>query len=143
MKKKSFVSSKDKKDWSEFTENIGELISKDDHLDQKNIGISEVPKLDLHGFTLDKANEKTYEFIINSYQKGYKKILIVTGKGSRSKSYENPYVSDKLSKLQFSVPEFVKNEENLFSKIKKIENAEKKHGGDGAIYIFLKNNSAI
>ena len=72
-------------------------------------------KLDLHGFSLDKANEKTYEFIINSYLKGYKKILIVTGKGSRSKSYENPYVSDKLSKLQHSVPEFIKNNGNLFN----------------------------
>ena len=70
MKKKSFVSSKDKKDWNEFTENIGELTSKDTDLYQKNIVPSKMLKLDLHGFSLDKANEKTYEFIINSYLKG-------------------------------------------------------------------------
>ena len=34
-------------------------------------------------------------FIIKSFNDGYKKLLVVTGKGSRSKSQENPYLSEK------------------------------------------------
>ena len=63
----------------------------------------------------------------------------MTGKGSRSKSYDNPYLSEKLSILKYSLPEFINRDENLNSKISKITEASRKDGGDGAIYIFLKN----
>jgi len=42
--------------------------------------------------------------------------------------------------LKYSVPEFIKNEEDLNKKVIKISKVDKKHGGDGAIYIFLKKN---
>ena len=42
--------------------------------------------------------------------------------------------------LKYSVPEFVKNDENLNDKINRISRADLKDGGEGAIYIFLKNN---
>jgi DNA-nicking Smr family endonuclease len=83
------------------------------------------------------------KFINESFNRGYKKLLIVTGKGLRSKSYDNPYVSEKLSVLKYSVPEFIKNDENLNNKISRISKAEIKDGGEGAIYIFLKNNKKI
>ena len=67
-------------------------------------------------------------------------FLVITGKGLRSKAYKNPYVSEELSFLRYSVPEFIKNDENLKSKISKISKAKIKDGGEGAIYIFLKNN---
>jgi len=70
---------------------------------------------------------------------GYKKILVVTGKGSRSRSYDNPYLSEKLSVLKYAVPEYINNDENLINKIRKISQADLKDGGEGAIYIFLKN----
>ena len=71
---------------------------------------------------------------------GYRKLLIVTGKGLRSKSYDNPYISEKLSVLNYSVPEYIKNDENLNLMINKITQADPKEGGEGAISIFLKNN---
>ena len=74
---------------------------------------------------------------------GTKRLLIVTGKGLRSKSYDNPYISEKLSVLRYSVPEFIKNDENLNNKISRISNADVKDGGEGAIYIFLKNKIKI
>ena len=40
--------------------------------------------------------------------------------------------------LKYSVPEFIKNDNDLFSKISKISKADQKDGGDGAFYIFLK-----
>ena len=80
------------------------------------------------------------KFIIESFDKGLTKLLIVTGKGSRSKSYENPYLSEKLSILKNSIPNFIRNNRNLSSKIKDISKANLKDGGEGAINVFLKKN---
>ena len=143
MKKKYVASTKDKKDWPDFTKQIGNVSPKEDDLLQTNIEINKVPKLDLHGFSLSQSNKIVKKFIIESFNRGYKKLLIVTGKGLRSKSYYNPHVSDKLSILRYSVPEFIRTDENLNSKVKRISKAEIKDGGDGAIYIFLKNNKNL
>ena len=143
MKKKYVASSKDKKDWLDFTKQIGNISSKENDLSQVNIEIKKVLKLDLHGSSLAESNEMVKKFINECFNRGYKKLLIVTGKGLRSKSYYNPHVSDKLSVLRYSVPEFIRTDENLNSKIKRISKAEIKDGGDGAIYIFLKNNTNL
>ena len=66
---------------------------------------------------------KTKKFIIESFERGFRKLLIVTGKGSRSKSYDNPYLSEKLSILKYSLPEFINRDESLNSKISKISDA--------------------
>ena len=140
VKKKNFISSKDKKDWVAFTKQMGNIKAKESDLLKENIEVSEIKKLDLHGFSLVEANKIVKNFIINSFNSGYKKLLIVTGKGLRSKSHDNPYLSENLSVLKYSVPEYIKNNENLSNKISKISTADPKDGGDGAIYIFLKNN---
>ena len=143
VKKKSFISSKDEKDWLDFTKQMGNIKAKESDSSKENIRLSEVKKLDLHEFSLIEANKVVKNFIINSFNSGYKKILIVTGKGLRSKSHENPYVSEKLSVLRYSIPEYIKNDENLSSKINSISTADIKDGGEGAIYIFLKNNKNL
>ena len=140
MKKKRFVTPKDKKDWDVFTKQMGDISPKESDLLKENIEINKVKKLDLHGSSLIEANKIVKKFIIESFNNGYKKILVVTGKGLRSKSYNNPYVSEKLNVLRYSVPEFIKNDENLNNKISRTSKAAIKDGGEGAIYIFLKNN---
>jgi len=141
VKKKHFVTPKDKKDWDVFTKQMGDISPKESDLLKENIEINKVKKLDLHGSSLIEANKIVKKFIIESFNNGYKKILVVTGKGLRSKSYNNPYVSEKLNVLRYSVPEFIKNDENLNNKISRIVQADIKDGGEGAIYIFLKNNN--
>ena len=141
MKKKHFVTPKDKKDWEIFTKQMGDISPKESDLLKENIEINKVKKLDLHGSSLIEANKIVKKFIIESFNNGYKKLLVVTGKGLRSKSYNNPYVSEKLNVLRYSVPEFIKNDENLNNKISRIAQADIKDGGEGAIYIFLKNNN--
>ena len=141
MKKKHFVTPKDKKDWDVFTKQMGDISSKESDLLKENIEINKVKKLDLHGSSLVEANKIVKKFIIESFNNGYKKLLVVTGKGLRSKSYNNPYVSEKLNVLRYSIPEFIKNNENLNNKISRIAQADIKDGGEGAIYIFLKNNN--
>jgi len=143
VKKKYAASHKDKKDWEAFTKQIRDIHPKEGDLLKQNIKLGKIKKLDLHGSSLNEANRKVKEFVNESFNQGYRKLLIITGKGSRSKVDENPYISEKFSVLKYSVPEFIKNEENLNKKVMKISTADKKHGGDGAIYIFLKNNKKI
>ena len=138
MKKKIIIASKDKEDWIAFTREMGNINVKEEDLLKENQKANITPKLDLHGFSLDEANKATKKFINESFNKGYKKLLIVTGKGSRSKTHINPYLSEKLSMLKYSVPEYIKNDENLSSKISKITKASFQDGGEGAIYIFIK-----
>ena len=140
MKKKYVASLKDKKDWINFTKQMGNITSKEADFSRQNIEANKVRKIDLHGFSLIEANKIVTKFIVESFNSGYKKILIVTGKGLRSKTYENPYISKTLSVLKNSVPEYIKNDENLNSIISKITQADQKDGGEGAINIFLKNN---
>ena len=140
MKKKYIASLKDKKDWIAFTKQIGDISAKEVDLLQHNVKENKVPKLDLHGFSLTESNKIVKKFIIESFNYGYRKLKIVTGKGTRSRSYDNPYISEKLSVLKHSVPEFINSDENLNNKIVKIKNANLKDGGEGAMYIFLKSN---
>tara|TARA_B100001750_G_C15394923_1_gene539465 strand:- start:447 stop:884 length:438 start_codon:yes stop_codon:yes gene_type:complete len=140
VKKKYSVTSKDKKDWDVFTKQMGNISVKESDFLKENVQINEVKKLDLHGFSLVEANEKVKNFIIESFNSGKKKILVITGKGLRSKSSGNPYLSETLSTLKYAVPEYVKNNESLNKKIIRISEADLKDGGSGAIYIFLKNN---
>ena len=138
MKKKYIATSQDKRDWDQFIKEIANIQDKDADLDNENIRKSKIRKLDLHGFSLVEANKAVKKFIFESIKYGYKKILIVTGKGIRSKVEENPYISKELGILKNSIPEFIKNNNDLFNKIKKMESGDSKRGGIGVLYILLK-----
>ena len=138
MKKKYSASSKDKKDWVNFTKQIGNIGVKEDDLLEENQQINKVRKIDLHGYSLNNANKVVKKFIIESFNQNYKKLLIVTGKGSRSKSYDDPYISESLSVLKNSVPEYINSNLSLSKHIVSISEADKKNGADGAIIIKLK-----
>ena len=131
------ISDKDKKDWENFITGKEKLLNKDSNFKEKNI--EEVRTVDLHGFTLDKANSFIEEFIIESYKKKTKKIVVITGKGLRSKTHNDPYVSRDFSILKNSVPNYIKTNKNLTKIINTIEEADANDGGDGAFYIHLKS----
>ena len=79
-----------------------------------------------------------YKFIKKSFEECVDKIIVITGKGSRSKNENNPYFSKDLSILKHSVPDFIKSNKNLMKIIKNISEAEIEDGGSGAFYIYLK-----
>jgi len=138
VKKKPFLTPKDKKDWIEFTKQPINLTDKDYIIEKKNI-IKEIRKLDLHGYTLDQANKEVRKFIEESFQDRIRKIIVITGKGLRSKVENDPYRSKKMNILKHSIPEYIKNNIELNNKISKISKADLKDGGEGALYIFLKS----
>ena len=140
MKKKYTATRQDRKDWIAFTKSMGRIRPKEYDIYTKNFPENIVRKLDLHGLSLIEANKEIKKFIMKSFDQCVRKVLVVTGKGLRSKSYNNPYYSEKLSILKYSVPEYLKNNENLNSKISRITKADVRDGGDGAMYIFLKKN---
>ena len=135
MKKK--LSEKDKKDWNNFLNSSEKLDNKDKDIPLKNRRIEE-KIIDLHGFTLEEANIKISDFIIDCYEKNVVKINIITGKGLRSKNLDDPYQSQNLSILKHSVPNFIKNDPNLMSKIIKIDFESVNSPSKGNFDIFLK-----
>ena len=100
--------------------------------------IIKTQKFDLHGYSLEEANSKVESLINDSYKKGIKKLVIITGKGLHSENEKNPYVSKNLGILKFSVPDYIKKNSELMNKILNISEAEIEDGGSGAFYIFLK-----
>ena len=135
----SKLTDKDKKDWKNFTSSRDKVPNKDFKINKKNIKENAERIIDLHGFSLENANKIIEGFINNSYQEGIKKVIVVTGKGTRSKTANNPYLSRDLSILKHSVPEFIKSNSSLMNKIKQISEANIKDGGSGAFYIYFKN----
>ena len=130
------ISDKDKKDWENF-------LSKNENLPNKDSEITFKKKLltrtfDLHGYSLEEANSKISELIYNSYNQNVSKLIIVTGKGLHSDNDKNPYVSQKMSILKYSVPEYIRGNAELMNIINEIKDASIEDGGSGAFYVFLK-----
>lgn len=137
MKKKEDISKTDKESWVEYLKNPKDIFDKE-LKENKLADRPERYRFDLHGFTLIEANEKVGDLINSCQQKGFKEILLITGKGLHSKVDQNTYVSKELSKLRFAVPEYIKSQKELSDKVVEIVQADIKDGGDGAIIIKLR-----
>ena len=130
--------SEDLKAWKKFTLSKETIEDKDRYLDQKETSIQKIRKIDLHGLSLDEANNKIETLIDKYFIEGIEKIIVITGKGLRSKTIDNPYISKDLSILKNSVPDYINANLKIRKKINSISKAKIKDGGEGAFYIFLK-----
>ena len=131
---------KDKQDWENFLNNKEKIPNKDS-IQKKNIRNEKIKKIDLHGYTIEEANKAIEKFIQKCFDENVTKIIVITGKGLRSKNVENPYLSENLSILKYSVPEFIENNKSLTQFIIEITDAKIEDGGSGAFYIYLKNKN--
>ena len=132
------ISEKDKKDWDLFINSNEKLPNKD--ITNKNKKTIKIKSIDLHGYTLDEANKIIENFIKKAFSQNINKLIIVTGKGLHSENEKDPYVSQDLGILKYSVPEFITNNPDLMSMINEITDAKIEDGGAGAFYIYLKKN---
>ena len=132
------ISDKDKKDWQDFISSKDKVLNKDFQIKKNNF--EKTRSIDLHGFTLDEANKRIQDFILESFDHKVNKLIVVTGKGIHSDVEKDPYVSKDLSILKYSVPEFISNNNLLMSKIREITDAKIEDGGSGAFYIYLKKS---
>jgi len=132
----SKISDKDKKDWERFLsnkENISDKDSKSEETKKRRTF-----SFDLHGYSLSEANEKVEHLINECYEKNVKKLILVTGKGLHSDNKKNPYSSQDLGILKHSVPDYIKNSNDLMKMINRIEEASVEDGGSGAFYVYFK-----
>ena len=141
VKKKDIKNpNKDNYDWENFLNNKEKIPNKD-FVHKKNIRYEKIKKIDLHGYTIEEANKAIEQFIQQCFDESVTKIIVITGKGLRSKNVENPYLSKDLSILKYSVPEFIENNRSLTQFIIETTDAKIEDGGSGAFYIYLKNKN--
>jgi DNA-nicking Smr family endonuclease len=114
-------------DKGEISKKFAKGNKKQDHIDFQ---------IDLHGYSLQESFGKIKNIVENCYQKDLRNILIITGKGLRSKVKENPYLSEDLSLLKYAVPNFIKD--NFSDIINSIEEPDQSLGGSGAFLLRLK-----
>ena len=133
---------KNKQDWENFLNNKEKILNKN-FVHKKNIRYEKIKKIDLHGYTIEEANKAVEQFIQKCFDEDVTKIIVITGKGLRSKNVENPYLSKDLSILKYSVPEFVENNSSLTKLIIEVTDAKIEDGGSGAFYIYIKNKLKI
>ena len=138
MIKKKDLSSKDIETWETYIKNPSDVYDKDKK-NKENQDTNDRFRFDLHGHTLDEANQRVRNIIFSCVKKKYKEILFITGKGLHSTSDNDAYVSKDLSKLKYSVPNFIKSEDDINKFVFSISDADVKDGGEGAILVKLRN----
>ena len=97
-------------------------------------------KLDLHGMTESRAHGAMLNFLRGAQQRGCKLVLVVTGKG-KPMAEDAPFDMELHERsrgvLKAAVPRWL-NERDFAGLIAGTRAAHKKHGGDGALYIYLR-----
>lgn len=89
--------------------------------------------LDLHGLTADRAHRQLTDFIHRCRAAGRKYVLIITGKGLRQSTGNNP----EPGILKRSVPQWL-NTHPLKEYVIGYAAAHQRQGGDGALYVSLR-----
>ncbi len=91
-------------------------------------------RLDLHGLSEKEAFSAVVDFILQSYVRGLRCILIITGKGIKK---ENDTWYEPKGIIKDALPSWLNNAE-IRPFILSMVNALPADGGDGAMYVLLK-----
>ncbi len=97
--------------------------------------------LDLHGLTSVEAKTKAIEFTKTNFNLGLRLLLIITGKG-KIKINDLNREELKTGVLRKSL-KFWLYESDLRPYILGIISSHISHGGEGAFYVYLKNNKTL
>jgi DNA-nicking Smr family endonuclease len=100
--------------------------------------IAPTAKLDLHGLTESAAHGTLLTFLIAAHRRGDRLVLVVTGKGAAADS-DSPLFERGRGVLRQMVPRWL--DEAPMAKIVADKRwSHRRHGGDGALYIYLRKN---
>ena len=97
--------------------------------------------LDLHGLTSVEAKTKAIEFTKKNFNLGLRLLLIITGKG-KIKINDLNREELKTGVLRKSLKSWL-YESDLRPYILGIVSSHISHGGEGAFYVYLKNNKTL
>lgn len=93
-------------------------------------------KLDLHGMTQAAAHRALLSFLRQAHKNGARLALIVTGRGNPDKEATG-WAKNPHGVLKQMVPRWL-NEGDLAALITGTAPAHIRHGGDGALYVYLR-----
>ncbi len=96
-------------------------------------------RIDLHGYSLIKAHKKFTEEVIKAFEQNKRCMLIITGKGNYKKNIDDTNPTPRLfyGKIKNSIIDWIGNKE-LKNYVLTYQNAGIEHGGDGAIFVYLR-----
>ncbi len=96
-------------------------------------------RIDLHGYNLTEAHQKFKNEVKKNYNKNNRCLLIITGKGVHKKIENEEHTSPKLfyGKIKNSIVNWI-NEDDLKKYVLTYQDAGYEHGGDGAIFVYLR-----
>ncbi|KGJ05684.1 DNA-nicking endonuclease, Smr domain [Paracoccus halophilus] len=92
-------------------------------------------RIDLHGMTLAVAQPALTSFIMRAYAEGRRLVLVITGKG-RAGGPDAP-LPVRPGALRHHVPHWLQMPP-LGGIVLQIRAAHRRHGGDGAYYVYLR-----
>ena len=94
-------------------------------------------KIDLHGYTLEEAKNKFFDVVNDCFEKQLRCILFITGKGLKKRLDLD--IDDRLyyGKIRNNFMDWVADD-RANSKILTVQQANIRHGADGAFYVYLR-----
>jgi DNA-nicking Smr family endonuclease len=93
--------------------------------------------LDLHGLTQEGAHRTLLRFLANAHARGLRLIVVVTGKGNPRAPDAAPWTESPHGVLKEMVPRWLA-EPGLKSLVARVQPAHIRHGGGGALYVYLR-----
>lgn len=94
-------------------------------------------RIDLHGMTQAAAHRTLSTWLTNAHKSGHRLVLVVTGKGNPKNDESASWMVSPHGVLKQMVPRWL-NEAELAALIAHVRPAHVKHGGDGALYVYLR-----
>lgn len=92
-------------------------------------------RIDLHGMTMAEAHPELIRFILNAHSDGLRLVLVITGKGKLREDH-GP-IPQPMGILRHNVPLWLR-QMPLAPAVLQVTEAHAKHGGAGAIYVYLR-----
>lgn len=96
-------------------------------------------RLDLHGLTEANAHRTLITFLRGASARGLRLVVIITGKGAKKPAPDEPFAMnyERRGVLKQMTPRWLAEPE-LSRFVADVRSAHRKHGGDGALYVYLR-----
>ena len=95
--------------------------------------------LDLHGMTQDRAHHTLIRFLANARERDNRLIVVVTGKGNPRPADAAAWTQSPHGVLKEMVPRWLA-EPDLRRLVARMQPAHLRHGGGGALYVYLRKS---
>ncbi len=94
-------------------------------------------RIDLHGMTVSEAHPELIRFILNAHAARLRLVLVITGKGKPGPDY-GP-IPQRYGVLKHQVPNWLRIAP-LGATVLQVSEAHLRHGGAGALYVYLRRS---